>query len=1311
MLLKLVNLLSAFAPEGLQVTISARRATCILTNDAGYWPQEKTSQPRADAASASPFSASSSLDASASGEGREPSSDEAQDVEDLAAASSPPSSVSAAREPCSDREKTSFSFASVSGSSSRPGVSAFFEALPVATESMLMRAMGASVEEAARRFSPVNGKCGFLVQEIVDASLQVYSRKRVFSESATVGEETPRRPSTSPDAAGVQEGAREGEKSRTASPVATLAGDAEERQQDVRDPEGEGGERERRRQEGSRGATTRRQVDREEREMTSDDQPESSQTDSEMKSEGLLAASEAPGQRRENPTIHAASDIEALRQSQRGETPEAQTSAPDPAGDDWRGEGEWDFRYLSPDKAGVLKAPPILWLSHLTEMWPRAFEASCLSELAGNNDALLELCGLLETALRPARDRCDEGSTLGAGAASAKKPRNAFSLLMNRQKKGDADGGGAGRRVAPARRREEEKQRQREEDRPRVIVVSMPPACGGDRLLDLLCYAFGYQAVREHKLREEKRIDGLFLSMAMVSAQARASQQRHQAEQAQADAAAVVISDEEKATADPSTISSAKPCSKLRAETPPLASKAPRAAAFGEASSQAHAGREDGGKTPLRGLGEETGDVATGHVPSLPLPRLSVYDWWSLCKTDQKKLLQRKPRKQAPGRGEERTRSPPILCVARWREGEDECAAREAVNAAIDDALSVSVGRGKRGGGSDEDDDEFRDTEALRRGIRIVGLLPPPKEALVQRVLAIATAAVGAPVDRALVELLFASSGNGHQAPGSAEAAALSGILHTLHLITRTHANSRLLHAAYQYETQRQAEVQHRELASCSPSAARLSSPEEGSVPCPQQRGGSPLSLPPVSWYEAEPDYCRREDSGDAGGGSARDASSAHSTQSRLARIVQNFVLPPLERPLPLPFALAEAPLLAFWRLQQEQPISLLLQLFGSRNALAADSLAAPMHALDLLHEKFAHSQRTAFLRHRQSGETLAEVADRHGNLEALLDAFRVCARAVKLENECSGCLVLDAPDCAPAAGKASAAAGGKLQGDESSAGNCGGGVSSAGVAREAVLKENVESALLRGIPLRIGALLPETTAHFVGELVLGGVALLQHGPKGTYEPPPLGCSIEAVRKQFLTEKMIRQEKLQTRRKLEKLGESSMRVLELRRVVEDAGSLIDFDIDRRAPSVSTLSDSTETRESDERDAGVSAERTRSFDKKLLPPVPPREGYRADSSHLGSDSEDSDGWMEDDVSLFEIMSVSTMLRCAEPLRRTFLTEGRLLENLASSRSKGGRRARAFKKRASAFPDDAKLAKVAASLRDFQAEHQSRLSMKV
>lgn len=540
------------------------------------------------------------------------------------------------------------------------------------------------------------------------------------------------------------------------------------------------------------------------------------------------------------------------------------------------------------------------------------------------------------------------------------------------------------------------------------------------------------------------------------------------------------------------------------------------------------------------------------------------------------------------------------------------------------------------------------------------------------RVLAVASAAIGASVDRSFVELLFAAAGDGRLGARVRNPVSVAGILHTLHLITRTHLNSRLLHAAYRHESQRRIEEQQRKLDAC------LKTDVHGTEETSSCSLFHNTNIPPVSLYDREPPYC------------TGDASTFESTGSALttsaSNLVQNFVLPPLERPLALPFALAEVPLLASWRLQQEQPKSLLLQLFGRRNSQAADSLAASLHSFDLLHEKFVCNPGSQW--RRAACETIAEVGRRHGGVEEVLDAFTVCARVVRFENEVNGCLFSDIRDSADTD---TDVPGHRGQEGEGACTNSSLGVTG---SREIPMID-AASGVIRALPLKTVVHLSEDAASFVGTLALGGIALLQHGRQGAYAPPPIGSSLDAVRKQLLCEQMIQQEKLQTRRRLEKAGESSLKVLDLRRSVEEVGH----------------ASSVWTREMRGKQQPHSTEADVRKSANALPSDAPGAGGwgRAVNApgalHCSGLSQPGDGdrWLDDDVCLFDIISVSTIMNSERQLRQFFLHEGRTLEKKVGT-ARGGKRSRNQRKRVATLGEELSLQRITAVVRELQAEYE-------
>ncbi|PHJ19404.1 hypothetical protein CSUI_006760 [Cystoisospora suis] len=1184
------SILRILHEAGIPTTMSARRATCILTNDEGYWPSDQLAAD-AERRAADPASAAAGRAGTEEDEVRRT---HAQDYltrptpDDLLE----PSGIGA--------DAASLE---LGGARTRCGVTApwknvpnsLFDGPPIATESMLMKAMNISLDAAAKRFRPVHDKSGILIEKLVHHVVEWYTP--LFTRETDCGSTTRRDPAALSEERSDQSGSRPGarEATRSSGIERTGEGTATGGAAVVRIKEGEVTENEER-------TVTVAEGDAE--------WTRSSPTDS---SATFGTSSQYGGQLRPTTRKRMRSDTEerggSNQQSECTENRERE-------------------RQSVEEGSGVLKPPRVLWLSHLTDTWPRAFEPVCLSELAGNNDVTLKLYGLLTARVNPV----EGSSSTESERADCNSGRRRGSWLTSRRK-----------------RRGEQKAEVR------VIIVIMPHGYGGDRLIELLCYACGYQAIREQKLREEKRIDGLFLSMA-ASAQARASQGATQ---------------DSRQGADSQNGGAGNSCSAFSVACPAKQSLATREA---EKSLPDLVTERSAAPTARGGSeGMERGEtVARSATAALPLSRISVYNWWALSRSDQRKLLQRKPA------AVERTkagRTQPIICVARWRPGDDADSAREAVEATIDEALTVGTGGRGRKGDCDEDGEGHNESSAQRRGIHVLQILPPSREALVQRVLAVASAAIGAPVDRSFVELLFAASGDGRHGGGVRNPVSVAGILHTLHFITRTHPNSRVLYAAYRHESQRQLEEQQRKLDTCF--RTEIGCVEETSF-CPLFDTGT---IPPVSWYDREPPYCPRKAPTAEGSGSA--------LITRPSYLIQNFVLPPLERPLALPFALAEVPLLASWRLQQEQPKSLLLQLFGRRNSLAADSLAACLHAFDFLHEKFvcnpgSQARRTAC-------ETIAEVAERHGSVEALLDAFTACARVVKIENELSGCLfsdVKDPPDVDT-----------DFSGHKTPSEGEGGSTNS--ILGVSMSRDNpmvgATSAVVRALPLKTAVRLSEDAAVFVGELILGGIALLQHGPQGAYAPPPLGCSLDAVRKQLLCEHMIQQEKLQTRRRMEKAGENSLKVVDLRRSVEEVG-LMSLMCKPEAPGKP-------------RGSSMVVGPKKSAGDVLLRDATDVGAWQRPADSLAASEAvvcdehpelgDSDRWMDDGVSLFDVMSVSTMMNCERQLRQFLLHEGRTLEKkLATGR--GGRRSRTQRKRVTALGDEFNLQKITAVVRELQIE---------
>ena len=251
--------------------------------------------------------------------------------------------------------------------------------------------------------------------------------------------------------------------------------------------------------------------------------------------------------------------------------------------------------------------------------------------------------------------------------------------------------------------------------------------------------------------------------------------------------------------------------------------------------------------------------------------------------------------------------------------------------------------------------------------------------------------------------------------------------------------------------------------------------------------------------------------------------------------LLQHFVIPPLEKPLELPWDLAEALLLPAWRLQwgdrRQQ-----LQLFSLRNAQVGDLLAAPLHALDLLYWKLTTSGiggvAGCFLpRDKEEAELLR--ARRMASISAILRVFVCASKMLKWEETGRGPLA-DAGDeglCAIWGGE------GKTEGG----GSPSGAPLSSGIDVEALMATVGKCAPLCVSPVACPS--ASLASQLVGEITLGATALLQHGAlPGALECLDLGSSAAALQRRRVRS-LARQQRQTTRRRLQKAAEGPQRAV------------------------------------------------------------------------------------------------------------------------------------------------------------------------
>ncbi|OEH74648.1 hypothetical protein cyc_02003 [Cyclospora cayetanensis] len=607
-----------------------------------------------------------------------------------------------------------------------------------------------------------------------------------------------------------------------------------------------------------------------------------------------------------------------------------------------------------------------------TETWPDAFHPVSPGEIGGNDDGAAALHAVLSCAAR----------SCAAAAEAVRKRRHAAGSKV-------VAAGGADAAVAPATDRKKRNGREPPfaddageafTPSPGVVVVSLPPRCGGEALVRLVALASGFFAAEEDALREASHIEELMQFFASS----------HSAE-----------------------------------------------AKFEPAAGVACAGVPASATSPAASASVEAESAAREAAPLQPLLRLSLYDFWTLSKKQLARLLLRRREgsaRVAPLSGDPSVvaRSAaaqaasaacaPDVCLAVWREGDDALSVRKAAETLIEEALKdhgskpggmsgrVSAGaaprqqqplhRGKNTRNAPEDEacDNWRSLVAF------VELARPPREAFVQRPL---QQAVSVPT------------------PPSAAAAASEEVT------TRVPALPLLL--PYEEPLKEETEAERA-----------------------------------LRWLQQD-------------------------------HLLQHFIIPPLERPLELPWGLAEAQLLPSWRLQRGDRRQQ-LQLFALRNSQAGDILAAPLHALDLLFWKLTPG----------------------------------AAKMLKWEEAGRGPLSDAGDEVCYAWGGA---------GDAKSEGAPGGGPPPSAVDAEALA-----AALSKCVPVCLSPVAASPCAaaacELVGELALGAVALLQHGDlPGAFESLNTSSTASLVLHRRRVRSLAQQQRQATRKRMQRAVEGPQRAV------------------------------------------------------------------------------------------------------------------------------------------------------------------------
>lgn len=348
-------------------------------------------------------------------------------------------------------------------------------------------------------------------------------------------------------------------------------------------------------------------------------------------------------------------------------------------------------------------------------------------------------------------------------------------------------------------------------------------------------------------------------------------------------------------------------------------------------------------------------------------------------------------------------------------------------------------------------------------------------------------------MDRRFVGLVLDATGplNEEECPS------LGAALNCLHIVLRTHPHLRYLHAA----------------AAAPPEAAPALSSEglNADTVCTAATADAATLLP----YE-EPPW-------------DESVSERELRWQKQELLLRHFVIPPLEKPLELPWDLAEAPLMPAWRLQRGGKQQQLL-LFSLLNAQVGDILVAPLHALDLL---FCKMMAWRDARGALAGTTSeqAEMLREQSicNIDLILRAYLSAAKMLKWEETTRGPLadVNDEALCVLELEKA----------DKTFSG---------GSYSHCTDVETLCAAVSKTSPLCLAPLASPAAAlacELVGELTLGSVAMLQHGDlPGALECPESGSAAAMLQCRRMRSLALQQRQM-TRRRMQKAAEGPQRAV------------------------------------------------------------------------------------------------------------------------------------------------------------------------
>lgn len=396
-------------------------------------------------------------------------------------------------------------------------------------------------------------------------------------------------------------------------------------------------------------------------------------------------------------------------------------------------------------------------------------------------------------------------------------------------------------------------------------------------------------------------------------------------------------------------------------------------------------------------------------------------------------------------------------------------------------------------------------------------------------------------VDRRFVSLVLDATGP----PNEEETPSLGAALNCLHIVLRTHPHLRHLHAAAAAvaagdgggaaaapggEAPPEGDVKL-SAAGKAEAAAAAEVPVTAATAA-AETGGILLPYEEPPWVETLAERQQRWQ------------------QQEL--LLQHFVIPPLEKPLELPWGLAEAPLLPAWRLQRGSK-GQQLQLLSFLNTQTQDILVAPLHAIDLLFCKLVAWREgplgalssdggAAASAATTTGATAAAAAEQteemrrqcmRRNIHFILRAYLSAAKMLKWEDMAKGPLADAGDEAACVLG---------VETKTERGGGDSGGPSSCRVDACTLAAAVGKMAPMCLAPVSSPAA-ASTACELVGELTLGAVALLQHGDLPEALQYLDSGSAAAVLQRRRLQSLALQQRLATRKRMQKAAEGPQRAV------------------------------------------------------------------------------------------------------------------------------------------------------------------------